>query len=70
MLPPSPNGARHHRRGLIKVMAYWGEEAIVQMVPDKTDVAVFAIPNGGQLHLDDSAISACLSSGASCTPKQ
>ena len=50
-------------RGLIKVMAYWGEEAIVQMVPDgPLDVAVFAIPNGGELHLDDaSAISACLS---------
>ena len=50
-------------RGLIKVMAYWGEEAIVQMVPDRPlDVAVFAIPNGGELHLDDaSAISACLS---------
>ena len=50
-------------RGLIKVMAYWGEEAIVQMVLDKPlDVAVFAIPNGGELHLHEMlAISACLS---------
>ena len=50
-------------RELIKVMAYWGEEAIVQMVLDRPlDVAVFAIPNGGELHLNDaSAISACLS---------
>ena len=50
-------------RSLIKVMAYWGEEAVVQLVPrTPLDVAVFAIPNGGDLHLDDpSPISACFS---------
>ena len=55
--------ANNTGRGLIKVMAYWGEEAVVQMVPDAPlDVAVFSIPNGGELHLDDySAISACIS---------
>jgi branched-chain amino acid aminotransferase len=50
-------------RGLIKVMAYWGEEAVVEMVPDvPLDLAVFSINNGGELHLDDaSGITACLS---------
>lgn len=49
-------------RGLVKVMAYWGEEAIVSLVPTtKLDVAIFAFPDGGQIHLDDvTPISACL----------
>ena len=50
-------------RGLIKIMAYWGHEAVVDLVPQvPLDVAVFAIPNGGELHLDDpTPISTCLS---------
>ncbi|MBT7861739.1 MAG: hypothetical protein HN712_15560 [Gemmatimonadetes bacterium] len=49
-------------RGLVKVMAYWGEEAVVSLVPSaKLDVAGFAFPDGGQIHLDDvTPISACL----------
>jgi branched-chain amino acid aminotransferase len=50
-------------RGLIKILAYWGEEAIIKLVLDtKLDLAVFAIPNSEELKLDQaSAISACIS---------
>jgi branched-chain amino acid aminotransferase len=50
-------------RGLIKIMAYWGEEAIINLVLDaKLDMAIFAIPKSDDLKLDQaSAISACVS---------
>ena len=50
-------------RGIIKILAFWGEESINQLVLDsKLDVAVFAIPESEKLILDkDQAISACLS---------
>ncbi len=50
-------------RGIIKIMAFWGEESIIQLVLDsKLDVAVFAIPESEKLILDkDQPISACLS---------
>lgn len=50
-------------RGIVKIMAYWGEEAVIQLVlRSKLDVAVFAIPKDVYLHLDDTTpISACLS---------
>ena len=50
-------------RGLIKILAYWGEEAIIKLVLDsKLDLAVFAIPNNDDLKLDQAgSISACVS---------
>ena len=50
-------------RGLVKIMAYWGHEAVVDLVPKTPlDVAVFAIPNGGELNLDDpTPVTTCLS---------
>jgi branched-chain amino acid aminotransferase len=50
-------------RGLIKILGYWGEEAIIRLVLDsKLDLAVFAIPDSEELALDKAApISACLS---------
>ena len=50
-------------RGIIKVLAFWGDEAIVDLVLDtKLDVAVFAIPESEELVLDKQhAISVCLS---------
>jgi branched-chain amino acid aminotransferase len=50
-------------RGLIKILAYWGEEAITKLVLEsKLDLAVFAIPESEELGLDDTKpISACLS---------
>lgn len=49
-------------RGLVKVIAYWGEEAVVSLVPTADlDVAIFAFANGGEIRLDDvTPISACL----------
>ena len=51
-------------RGLIKILAYWGEEAIIQLVLDsQLDMTIFAIPESSELKLDQmrSPVSACLS---------
>ena len=50
-------------RGLVKILAYWGEEAIVNLVLDsKLDLAIFTIPESNDLALDQpKALSACLS---------
>lgn len=58
-------------RGIIKIMAYWSEEAVVRLVLDsRLDVAVFAVPDNEELHLDDtSPISACLSSWRKLHPE-
>ena len=44
-------------RGLIKMLAYWGEEAIINLVLDsKLDLAIFAIPQSDDLKLDQYVI--------------
>ena len=50
-------------RGLIKILAYWGEEAVINLVLEsKLDLAIFAIPASDELGLDRvQSISACLS---------
>ncbi|MBU0465326.1 MAG: aminotransferase class IV, partial [Proteobacteria bacterium] len=50
-------------RGLVKIMAYWGEEAIINLIlKSKLDVAIFAIPASEELGLDKvKPISACIS---------
>jgi len=50
-------------RGLIKIMAYWSEEAVLHLILDsKLDVAVFAIPDGEGLRFDDATPkTACIS---------
>lgn len=50
-------------RGLIKMLAYWGEEAVINLVLDsKLDLALFAIPESDDLALDQARpLSACLS---------
>ena len=50
-------------RGIIKMLAYWGEEAIINLVLDsKLDLAVFAIPQSDNLKLDRAgSLSACVS---------
>lgn len=50
-------------RGLVKMLAYWGEEAVIQLVLDAPlDVAIFAIPESPELGLDTAKpISACVS---------
>jgi branched-chain amino acid aminotransferase len=49
-------------RGIIKILAFWGEEAFINLVLDsRLDVAVFAIPESEELVLDKKhSISACL----------
>jgi branched-chain amino acid aminotransferase len=55
--------ANNMRRGLVKVLAYWGEEAVIKLVLESNlDLAIFAIPASEELRLDDARpISACLS---------
>lgn len=55
--------ANNIERGLVKILAYWGEEAVIQLVLDsKLDVAIFAIPSGEELGLDNAKpVSACIS---------
>lgn len=50
-------------RGLIKLMAFWGAEAVVQLLlEDKLDVAIFPVPETPDLHLDSvKPVSMCLS---------
>jgi branched-chain amino acid aminotransferase len=50
-------------RGIVKMLAYWGEEAVIKLVPDsKLDLAIFAIPKSEELALDTPRpLSACLS---------
>ena len=55
--------ANRIERGIVKILAFWSEEAITQLVLDsKLDVAVFAIPESEELVLDKKrTLSACLS---------
>ena len=50
-------------RGLVKILAYWGEEAVIKLVLETPlDVAIFAVAESPQLGLDDSKpIAACVS---------
>ena len=50
-------------RGIVKIMAFWSEEAVIQLVLDsKLDVAIFAVPHGEEVVLDQQqTLSACLS---------
>jgi len=50
-------------RSIIKVMGYWGEEAIINLVlRSPLDIAIFTIPDSQELGLDnDVPITACLS---------
>ncbi len=50
-------------RGIVKILAYWGEEAVIQLVLDsKLDVAIFTIPASEKLALDKpTPLSACVS---------
>jgi branched-chain amino acid aminotransferase len=50
-------------RGLVKILAYWGGEAVIDLVPRvPLDVAIFAIPDAEALSLDRwRNISVCIS---------
>ena len=55
--------ANNMGRGLVKLLAYWGEEAVIKLVLESDlDLAIFAIPASEDLGLDKvEPISACLS---------
>jgi len=50
-------------RGMVKMLAYWGEEAVIKLVLDSAlDLAIFTIPDSEELGLDKPRpLSACLS---------
>lgn len=50
------------QQGLVKILAYWGQEAVIQLVLEsRLDVAVFAIDASSQVHLDkENPVSACI----------
>ena len=50
-------------RGLVKILAYWGAEATIRLVPDgPVDVAIFTVPDSPDLGLDSvEPTSACVS---------
>ncbi len=50
-------------RGIVKMFAYWGEEALINLVLDsRLDLAIFAIPENEDLELDQPRpLSACVS---------
>jgi len=50
-------------RGLVKIMAYWSEEAIISLVLDSDlDIAIFAVSEGNGLTLDSAEpLKACFS---------
>ncbi len=46
--------ANRIKRGMVKIMGYWSEEAIINLVLDSAlDIAVFTVPEAPELHLDD-----------------
>ena len=58
-------------RGLVKILAYWGEEAVIQLLLDSPlDVAVFTVPETPDLGLDNAKpISACISKWSKIHPR-
>ena len=63
--------ANNTMRGVVKIMAFWGEEAIVNMVPSsKLDVAIFSLNKNSNLPLDnDTPLRACLSNWRKLDPR-
>jgi branched-chain amino acid aminotransferase len=58
------------RRGLVKMMAYWGEVAVISLLLDaKLDVAIFGIPDFKDLGLDQcNPIDVCFSNWRKIRP--
>ena len=63
--------ANHVDQGIVKIMAYWGQEAVIRLVLDaKLDVAVFVVPESDEIRLHDpTPISACLTSWRKLHPE-
>jgi len=57
--------------GVVKIMAYWGEEALIELVPQsKPDMAIFAVKEGPEMRLDDpNPVTTCLSKWKKLAPQ-
>ena len=58
-------------RGVVKIVAYWGEEAVIRLLPrSKPDLAIFAIPEMPEMNLDSQeAVKTCLSKWRKIDPE-
>ena len=58
-------------RGVVKIMAYWGEEAVIRLLPrSKPDLAIFAIPEMPEMNLDSrKPVSTCISKWRKIDPE-
>lgn len=59
------------KRGLVKILAYWGQEAVIKLVLDvPLDIAIFSIPESDELGLDrKEPITACISKWCKIHPR-
>ena len=57
--------------GVVKIMAYWGEEAVIRLLPlSKPDLAIFAIAEMPEMNLDSrKPVTACLSKWCKIDPE-
>jgi branched-chain amino acid aminotransferase len=58
-------------RGVVKIMAYWGEEAVVRLLPQsKPDLAIFAISELPEMNLDSQKpVTTCISKWRKIDPE-
>jgi branched-chain amino acid aminotransferase len=58
-------------RGVVKIMAYWGEEAVIRLLPQsKPDLAIFAIPEMPEMNLDSrEPVKTCISKWRKIDPE-
>lgn len=58
-------------RGVVKIMAYWGEEAVIRLLPrSKPDLAIFAIAEMPEMNLDSQIpVKTCISKWRKIDPK-
>ena len=58
-------------RGVVKIMAYWGEEAVIWLLPQsKPDLAIFAISEMPEMNLDSQkAVATCISKWRKIDPE-
>ena len=58
-------------RGVVKIMAYWGEEAVIRLLPQsKPDLAIFAISEMPEMNLDSSEpVKTCISKWRKIDPE-
>jgi len=58
-------------RGVVKIMAYWGEEAVIRLLPQAaSDLVIFAIPEMPEMNLDSrEPVKTCISKWRKIDPE-